>query len=164
MLDDPQAQDLYRQFMALDVELGWNIAGARAISMLQLPTSSAPSTMPEPPAPPVLGFLGSAAHGAVGYFAAGWPLAYLIATVIFGIGLVVGTVVHVSEPVPIVRQSVPLPSPLFPVPSVVGRITAMADCRFEERSGFGVQGQGLKIKNRKSEIRNPSSPSATSSL
>ena len=71
LLDDPEAQEFYRQYVALDVELGWNIAGARAISMLQLPTSSAPSTMPEPPAPPVLGFLGSAAHGGVGLFRRG---------------------------------------------------------------------------------------------
>ena len=111
------------------------------------------------PFPP---FLGNAIHGTAGFFASGWPLAYLVATVIFSIGLLVGAVVHVSEPVQLAEQSVPLPSPLSPVPSVVARITGMADCKFEGRSGFRVRGQGLKIRDRKSEIRNPSSPSATS--
>ena len=37
--------------------------------------------------------------GTVGWFSSGWPLAYLIATVIFGIGLLVGSVMHVSQPV-----------------------------------------------------------------
>ena len=85
--------------------------------------------------PPRLGFLGSAIHGTVNYVSSGWPLAYLVATVIFGVGLLVGSRVHVSQPEQVARQSVPLPSPLSPLPSIVGQITGMVDCRWERKKG-----------------------------
>ena len=74
-------------------------------------------------------------HGTVGYFSSGWPVAYLVATVIFGIGLLIGSLMPVSEPaqLPAIRPSPPSPPPL---PSMVGRITGMVDCQWE------VQGQG----------------------
>ena len=90
-----------------------------------------------------LGFLATTIHGTAGFFSSGWPVAYLVATVIFGIGLLIGSHVYVSEPVQVVRQSVPLPSPLSPLPSVVGRITGMVDCRWDEGSGF--RGWGSEI-------------------
>ena len=49
-------------------------------------------------APPVLGLLGGAWHGTVGYFSSGWPLAYLVATAIFGVGLLIGSRIYVSQP------------------------------------------------------------------
>ena len=68
-------------------------------------------------------------------------MAYLIATVIFGIGLLVGSIVHVSQPAQIARQS-SLPSRVVAEPriDVVGRITGMVDCRWDKKSG--VRGQG----------------------
>ena len=69
------------------------------------------------------------------YVSSGWPLAYLVATVIFGVGLVIGSRIYVSHPEQVARQSVPLPSPLSPLPSIVGRITGMVDCRWERRRG-----------------------------
>ena len=62
-----------------------------------------------PTSSPVLGFLGNATHGTVGYFSSGWPLAYLVATAIFGAALLVGSLVPVSSPQQVARQSV-LPS------------------------------------------------------
>ena len=56
-------------------------------------------------------FLSTTFHGTVGLFSSGWPVAYLVATVIFGIGLLIGSVVHVSQPQQVARQSV-LPSPV----------------------------------------------------
>ena len=52
----------------------------------------------------------------VGCFSSGWPVAYLVATVIFGIGLLVGSHVYVSDPVQVAQQSASLPliSPLSP--------------------------------------------------
>ena len=44
-------------------------------------------------------------QGTGGYFSEGWPVAYLIATVISGIALLIGSLVHVSEPVQVARQS-----------------------------------------------------------
>ena len=111
----------------------------------------------EPPPAPIfisLGPPGSAWHGTVGYVSSGWPVAYLVATVIFGIGLLIGSRIYVSQPVQVAQQSV-LPSTfgrgaggegsenVTHSRPAVGQITGMVDCQFVEGSGFRVQGSGL---------------------
>ena len=54
---------------------------------------------------PLLPFLSNTLPGVVGSFSSGWPAAYLIATVIFGIGLLIGSLVPVSQPVQVARPS-----------------------------------------------------------
>ena len=110
--------------------------------------------LPGPSLP--LGFLGNTIGGTVGYLSSGWPVAYLIATVIFGVGLLIGSLVPVSGPEELARQSAPLPSPLSPLPSIVGRITGMADCRWAENPKSEIRNP-KQIQNHKSEIRNPDS-------
>jgi hypothetical protein len=94
---------------------------------------------------------------AFGYLSSGWPVAYLVATVIFAIGLLVGAMVHVSQPPHVVRDIAPQPS-VFPAdPAAVARITAMVDCVWEGSEGR-VQGSGtshqkLGIINQKSILR-----------
>jgi hypothetical protein len=83
--------------------------------------------------PPILGFLGDTCHGTPSYFS-GWPVAYLVATVILALGLTLGAITRVSEPLQVVRQATPLPTPLAPLPSIVGQITGMVDCEFAEGS------------------------------
>jgi hypothetical protein len=88
------------------------------------------------------GRLGAAIQSTVGVFSSGWPVAYLIATVIFGIGLLVGALVHVSRPPQVAVPSTPDPSPILisrPVESV-GRITAIVDCQWAEPSTEPVDG------------------------
>jgi hypothetical protein len=68
------------------------------------------------------------AVGPMGFLASGWPVAYLVATAIFALGLMVGALVHVSQPAQVVQQSDVLPSAAF---AVVGRITGMVDCVWE---------------------------------
>ena len=83
-------------------------------------------------------------HDPVGHFSSGWPVAYLIATVIFGVALTIAALVHVSHPgqqKQFATQSAN-PQSLIPNPStVVGRITGMVDCVWEG-SGHRVQGSG----------------------
>ena len=79
------------------------------------------------------------------------PLAYLIATLVTGLGLLIGYVVHVAGPEEVARQSVPLPSPLSSLPSAVGRITGMVDCKWA-KEGSGARGQGPGIGNLKSHV------------
>ena len=93
-----------------------------------------------------------AAHGTarVGYFSSGWPVAYLIATVISGIALVVGALVPISQPVQVARQSSP-PSRLDAEPKmepVVGRITGMVDCKW---AGAALDSPGVPL-GRKFEL------------
>ena len=80
---------------------------------------------------PILPLLSTTLHGTFGYFSSGWPVAYLIATVIFGLGLLIGSVVHVSEPAQVARQSsVPSRVDAEPKMESVGRITGMVDCKW----------------------------------
>ena len=102
---------------------------------------------------PILSSLGGAFNSVANQMLQGWPLAYLLATVIFGIGLVIGSLTPVSSPVQIVKDPPPsTPSVVEPKTESVGRITGMVACEFEEGSRFGVQGSGAE--NQRSEIRN----------
>jgi hypothetical protein len=78
----------------------------------------------------VLGSLSAAHHGTAGFFSSGWPVAYLIATVVFSIGLVIGSFVHVSQP----GQVAGRPGQLSPADGAslmtVACITQVADCRW----------------------------------
>ena len=78
----------------------------------------------------MLDFLSTTLPTTPGYFAEGLPLAYLIATVITGLGLLIGSVIRVAGPEEPARQSASLPSPLSSLPSVVARITGMVDCKW----------------------------------
>lgn len=83
-------------------------------------------------------FLPTALHGTTTFFSSGWPAAYLAATVICGIGILVGSLVHVSRPVNIARHAPSVAADnavLESQPMAVGRITGMADCRFDRATG-----------------------------
>ena len=93
---------------------------------------------------PVFAPLATTSHATVGLFSSGWPVAYLIATVIFGIGLVVAAVTHVSRPV----QSAVERSPSVildkaarePNMELVGRITGMVDCAWSDPASEAING------------------------
>jgi hypothetical protein len=72
----------------------------------------------------------SDSYAATGYLTSGWPAAYLIATVILGLGLLIGAVTHVSPPEQIVQHARSLAPSLPQSPAVVGQVTGMVDCRF----------------------------------
>ena len=107
---DPTLRKLFAHHVQLRTDIGLLCRAERArdlgIARIQA-TRQAAASLPSP----VLTSLGNAVHGTVGYFSSGWPVAYLIATVIFGIGLLIGSLVHVSQPVQVARQSVGRPAP-----------------------------------------------------
>jgi hypothetical protein len=88
-------------------------------------------------------------EGTVGYFSSGWPVAYLVATVIIGLGLLIGAFVRVSPPLQFARQTVPSPSTLAPMPSstmeFVGRITGMLDCRWADPATEAISGAHVPL-------------------
>ena len=89
-----------------------------------------------PPSYIVPSFLG----GSLGHFAQGMPFAYLVATLIFAVGLLIGSLIHVSRYDSIARA--PEPSRTAApreMAQAVARITGMVDCVWEE-TGFRVQG------------------------
>jgi hypothetical protein len=94
------------------------------------------------------GLLSPALHNALGYFSDGMPLAYLIATVIFGVGLLIGSRIYVSGPEQFARESSPTkyekatrdPQMLF-----VGRITGMVDCKWNDAETAPTQNARVSL-------------------
>ena len=82
-------------------------------------------------------FVGGVPQETVGYLSSGWPVAYLIATMIFGLGLLIASHVYVSRPVQVARQ-----------PSMPGRVNAEVQTEFagpNHRHGrLQVGNQGIR--------------------
>ena len=94
---------------------------------------------PSPAALPMFSFLGDSVHGAVATVPQGWLLAYLIATVTFGVGLLIGSLIPVSSSEQ-VAKSVPSANESIAGPEMqsVGRITGMIDCRWVDPDSAAV--------------------------
>jgi hypothetical protein len=155
LVSDPSFRKLFASHVQLlaDMELLGRAEKACNSSLARvqatLPQESASMT-------PVPVFDLHSAHASpAGYFFSGWPVAYLVATVIFGIGLIVGALVHVSQPAQVVTPSVPHLSPVIPRSSAVAHITGMVECQWEKRSWFG--GQDSEASNHQSDIINQKS-------
>jgi hypothetical protein len=83
-----------------------------------------PTVMIEPPSPRRLPPI---APTTFDHMPSVWPVFCLAALIVLGSGIVIATMTHVSRSMQAVTQSAPLPA-------VVGRITGMADCIWENSS------------------------------
>ena len=75
------------------------------------------------------------------YLTSGWPMAYLVATIIVGIGVAIAGIVCVSQPMHITAHSRPVTQKqqaVAPKTEIVGRITGMVDCRWVDRNTKAV--------------------------
>ncbi len=83
---------------------------------------------------PVPGFFSTAYHGAIGFFSQELPFSLLIATVLTSLGLWAASMVYVSGPEKIAKDSPALPSKatVDPTLKVVGKITGMVDCKWAD--------------------------------
>ena len=117
-----------------------------------LPTSALPQ-LNAPRHPPASTYVAAPLHGTYGYISSGWPMAYLIATVVVGIGIAIAAITHVSQPEQkqLVQQSDSLPSSPSPLPSAVGRITGMVNCVWK---GSELSGQGSE-PNAPKDLKSP---------
>jgi hypothetical protein len=91
------------------------------------------ATLPDAPQPPSPAptFVATAFHDTVSYFSSGWPVAYLVATAIVGIGLAAAAIVHVQQPENIaVTHSVVPSSSDRPLTDIVSRVTAVVGCQW----------------------------------
>ena len=73
------------------------------------------------------GFLATPLHGTIGYLSSGWPVAYLVGNGDLRVGMLIGSVVHVSEPAQVARQS--------SVPSGSVAEPKTESCRADHRHG-----------------------------
>ncbi len=133
LLDDPAAQDFYRRFVALDVELAWRAAGRPASSQFDPadPAATAPVIIEASPSlhTPASTF----------YPFGSFVFSYAAAVVIVGIGLLIGWAYHVSIPRPDQRESVHVtpqskPTDVGTDPKLVfvGRVTDMVECQWAD--------------------------------
>ena len=103
-------------------------------------TPSHSFSRPTPDLPPL---------GTFSHFSSGWPLAYLIATVIFGVGLLVGAFTHVSPPGQIATESsMPAASIAQQAAGSVGRITGMVDCQWTEDATVAINGARVPLSRK----------------
>ena len=95
----------------------------------------------------------------LGYLCSGWPMAYLVATVMTVVGILICANTYISRPAQVAgdsRKNAEHATPAYGSKTpVVGSITGMADCRWEgsELRGAGFRGERPK----ESEIRKPNS-------
>jgi hypothetical protein len=156
LLADQQSRDEYLEYYRMHVALRLQLRSCRAaqrvhqqmnIESAVLVSGDSGIEMVEMPSAAPFGFVSTALPASLSSLSSGWPVAYLIATVIFGIGALVGSFIYVSHPEQVAKQSTSLPSHLSTLPSVVGRITGMADCKWKERTGDRGQGIGNGIQD-----------------
>ena len=97
------------------------------------------------------GFLGTVCHGTIGFFSQELPFSLLIATVLTGLGLWFGSMIYVSSPEKIAKDSLPPARSAFtPALEIVAKITGMVDCQWSkdgrEPAGFDSVLLGRQFK------------------
>ncbi len=146
LLDESaEARRMYARYGSMQVLLELAVAGMDAHRPdeipAELPAGWLPATVEEledyelpPTVNPILGFLGSAYQGTIGFFSQEIPFALLIATVITGLGLWAGSLVYVNQPKPMAKKSsLPREHVIKSLGDRVGQITEMAACRWDAK-------------------------------
>ena len=134
---DVAARTFYRNFISTHAMMLWLQRSSRGVTPDDFTIAEAT------PAAPLgrsssLFFLSPTLHGAFGYLSSGWPVAYLLATVIFGIGALVGSHIYVSRYEHVANNSPPIATKhqleLQPKVETIGRIIGMVDCQWAKGS------------------------------
>ncbi len=97
---------------------------------------------------PVVSAFNNRCDSGFGYLLSGWPAAYLIATVIFAIGALVGAFTYVLEPAQVAerRPAAEGDRPAFGSEKrSVGRITGVFDCRWSDATAEAQLGVRVPI-------------------
>ncbi len=150
LADDEAARSWYLDYCRLHVDLYSAIGEQESMRAIKRKVYSEPIPAPITSVPSLVG---NVLCGSVpGPCLSGWPAAYLIATVIFGIGIVIGSFTYVSQP-----EDTGVNSPVFargesgarpagegtrPAGERIGRITRMFDCEWA-KEGLGVRDWGF---------------------
>jgi hypothetical protein len=97
------------------------------------------------------GFSSPPIRSMLGFFSASWPMAYLVATVIVGLGIAIAGVVCVSDPTYIATHPQPVIKQQRTVgltEELVGRITGMVDCQWVDGSMAAINGQRVSLRRK----------------
>ena len=126
-------------------------------------TIAAPfSSVHHRPSPRIPSFLSIPIHGTIGYFSQGLPLAYLLATVITGLGRLVGSLIHVSHPEQVARESFSPALVVEPKVKLWAESPAWSTANAKKVQGSRFKVQNPEIIHQKSYLRNRLLPWATS--
>ena len=136
--DDAEARRYLSAYCRMHAELFFSVEAAHAVQAVRAPVS-----LPTP-APSDTSILGSVWSGTVGYFSQTGPLSYLVATVLFAVGMWFGSQITISRSMDRTGQGRTVQADRPPASSAVARITALADCKWSKQ-GSGVRGQGSGI-------------------
>ena len=94
---DPVVRKVFIDHVRLRTNIRFLHRAERARDLAFARIQATPQALPPGSASPTFPFLSTTLHGTVGYFSSGWPVAYLVATVIFGIGLLLSSL-HLRVP------------------------------------------------------------------
>ncbi len=162
---NPQVRQLYHDHIALHAMLRW-MDGAPQRDEFDEPPAVEPmaldaecSTTSSSLPLPLLRFPSSNHHNSFTFLSSGWPVAYLIATVIFAVGALVGSSILVSQPTQVAQDSHPVSNDRVAAVQSdhqVGLITGMVGCVFEKkRLGIGdwelEEGSKSKVQGSRSK-------------
>ena len=151
--NNPSARNYYLDYMELHARLQWRYTGVveceiadngpkvkngqrelergEKLAALSGELFVQDLSLDHPRPSPAFPLLTTTLPGTVGFFSSGWPVAYLVATVICGVGMLIGSLTPTSQPEQVARQpSVPRRLDAEPKTKLVGRITGMVDCKW----------------------------------
>ena len=94
---------------------------------------------------PVLSYFGTAYHGTIDFFSQELPFSLLIAAVLTGLGLWIASLVYVSSPEKIAKNSLPTATIVDPTMEVVGKITGMVDCNWADPQTATIDGANVLL-------------------
>jgi hypothetical protein len=145
LVHDDAALTYYESYVELHSLLHWQHGLTEKDAGGIPPQNVAGVTLAPQTTYPGIIFLGNPAPDLINHSFSGWPLAYLVATVVLAIALFVSAFVNVSQPVDVVRYDNSLPSRPAALPAVVGRITAAVDCVLGRAEGRGQGTEDISL-------------------
>ncbi len=152
---DPEACRIYGECAAIEAELHLLIRTRNAsrkscgqiAAEAQLEEENAlPS--PAPANAPVLGFLGNIYNNTVGFFSQDLPFSLLVATVVTGLGLWIGSLIAITHHIQVAKApSLPSASRTAADSSIkfIGRISGMVDVKWADPQTATVYGANVAV-------------------
>ena len=145
LLTDDEAVDIYVAHMNMHAGLAWDFSVTSSGETGQEHEPDTDAALSNEPRIPLSGLgcepssptscAAPVFSNTIGYFASGWPVAYLVATVICGLGLLIGTLTPLSHSTITVQRSPSSPTDRPPdrLPiEFVGQVTGLVDCQWAD--------------------------------